>query len=125
MLRWPKADVVINAAQKWAAALAQVRPDVIRIGYFGSYARGDWGVGSDLDLLIVIHESDAPFHERALQFESPHLPVPAEMLIYTAAEWNKLMRESTRFSNMLRQEARWLFARDESSSTARSSAPSK
>jgi hypothetical protein len=117
VLRWPKADVVIAAARKWASALAASRRDILRIGYFGSYARGDWGVGSDLDILIVLNETSMPFHQRALLFESPGLPVPAEMLVYTAAEWEKLMQESTRFSNMLKHEVRW-FSESHSSPTA-------
>src|SRR6266516_1120095 len=64
VLRWPNADVVIGAARNWATALGRARKDVIRIGYIGSYARGDWGVGSDLDLVIVTDEANAPFHER-------------------------------------------------------------
>jgi hypothetical protein len=111
VLRWPKAEVVLEAARKWAGALARERSDIVRIGYFGSYARGDWGVGSDLDLLIVIDDTTAPFHERALQFENPRLPVPAELLVYTAAEWSQLMSQSRRFSTMLKNEARWLYKR--------------
>lgn len=110
-LRWPKAEVVVEAARNWAAARAGTCKHIIRVGYFGSYARGDWGVGSDLDLVIVIDETSRPFHERPLEFESPRLPVPAEMLVYTAAEWDKLMYASTRFSNMLKNEARWLYVR--------------
>jgi hypothetical protein len=125
VLRWPDPDVVIEAARGWADSLAQQRKDVLRIGYFGSYARGDWGVGSDLDLVIVVTETNAPFHERSLQFQSPDLPVPAEMLIYTAAEWDKLMSKSTRFANMLRTEARWLYEQQQSSSTAKSTGSSK
>lgn len=112
MLQWPKADEVIGAAQKWASALVHSRKEVIAIGYFGSYARGDWGVGSDLDLVIVIEQTDAPFHERARQFENPRLPVSAELLVYTAQEWEKLLEQPTRFSTMLKKEVRWLFQRD-------------
>ena len=111
VLRWPDDKTVIEAARNWASVLGQQRKDILRIGYFGSYARGDWGVGSDLDLILVIDDANAPFHERALQFESPRLPVPAEMLVYSAAEWDKLIFESTRFSNMLKNEARWLYDR--------------
>jgi predicted nucleotidyltransferase len=111
VLRWPNADVVIGAARNWATALGRARKDVIRIGYIGSYARGDWGVGSDLDLVIVTDEANAPFHERALQFDALHLPVPVEMLVYTASEWELLMSKTGRYSTMLKNEARWLYER--------------
>lgn len=36
-----------------AERVAGVRKDVLQIGYFGSYARDDWGVGRDLDLIVI------------------------------------------------------------------------
>ncbi|WP_376791658.1 nucleotidyltransferase domain-containing protein [Thermoflexus sp.] len=50
----------------WAERVARERPEVLRIGYFGSYARGDWGVGSDLDLVVIVRRSDLPFERRAV-----------------------------------------------------------
>ena len=111
VLRWPNADVVIGAARTWATALGRASKDVIRIGYIGSYARGDWGVGSDLDLVIVTDEADAPFHKRALRFDALHLPVSVEMVVYTAPEWELLMSKTGRYSTMLKNEARWLYKR--------------
>ncbi len=112
VLRWPDAEAVTRAAREWATTLAQTRGDVVGIGYIGSYARGDWGVGSDLDVVIVLENAREPFHERALGFDTPRLPVPVDLLIYTAAEWKKLRRERTRFATMLEQELRWLYSPD-------------
>lgn len=47
----------------------------IAIGYFGSYARGDWGFGSDVDLLVIVEEDPTPFIERAVRHEALSLPV--------------------------------------------------
>jgi predicted nucleotidyltransferase len=41
---------------------------VLEIGYFGSYARGDWGVGSDVDLIVIVAESELPRERRAVEF---------------------------------------------------------
>ena len=54
VLKWPDAQTVDRAVRQWAAKVVRSRTDVLRIGYFGSYARGDWGVGSDLDLVILV-----------------------------------------------------------------------
>ena len=54
VLKWPDAQTVDKAVRRWAEDIHQNRKDVLRIGYFGSYARGDWGVGSDLDLIIIL-----------------------------------------------------------------------
>lgn len=45
VLRWPDAEVVDRAVRHWAQEIAHKRPGIIRIGYFGSYASGDWGWG--------------------------------------------------------------------------------
>jgi uncharacterized protein len=40
---WPDARTVHQAVGRWAERIGRGRKDVRRIGYFGSYARGDWG----------------------------------------------------------------------------------
>jgi predicted nucleotidyltransferase len=60
---------------------------VLEIGYFGSYARGDWDVGSDLDLVIVVAESELPRERRAVVFDTEKLPVPVDLIVHTLSEW--------------------------------------
>lgn len=90
VFRWPDAQTVVESLRQWAAQVARERPEVARIGYFGSYARGDWGVGSDLDLVIVVDETDRAFLMRAVGWDTSALPVPADVLIYTKAEWDSM-----------------------------------
>ena len=108
VLRWPDRDTVERAARSWAAAQAKGHPELRRLGFFGSYARGDWGVGSDLDLVAVVDASELPFERRAGAFDLSRLPVPAELLVYTESEWRDLPAASTRFARMLKREAVWL-----------------
>ena len=56
VLKWPDKNTVDQAVRSWSIEQALRRPELKRIGYFGSYARGDWGVGSDLDLIAVLVE---------------------------------------------------------------------
>lgn len=42
VFKWPDKATVERAVQLWAEKVAAQRKDVLRIGYFGSYARGDW-----------------------------------------------------------------------------------
>ena len=65
--------------RSWSSNEARQRPDLLRIGYFGSYARGDWGVGSDLDLIAVVTDISIPFEERFVEWDLTDLPVPAEI----------------------------------------------
>jgi hypothetical protein len=108
VLRWPDAQTVDQAVRRWATEVAQQRPHVVRIGYFGSYARGDAGVGSDLDLIIILARSEAPFERRATHWDVTSLPVPAEVLVYTKEEWQTL-QERGRFYQTVMQEAIWVY----------------
>ena len=111
VLKWPDAPTVIQALKKWAEKLVKSRPDVLRIGYFGSYARGDWGVGSDLDLIIIVKRSLNPFEMRAGEFDTLELPVPADALVYTRDEWQSLSK-TRKFFQTLEQEAAWVYLRN-------------
>ena len=87
---WPDAETVTAAARAWAAEVARGTPSVVAVSYFGSYARGDWGVGSDLDLVVIVEASAEPFERRAVPFDTLRLPVPVDLLVYTRAEWARL-----------------------------------
>jgi len=108
VLKWPDERIVDSAVRDWAQSIARQRGDVIRIGYFGSYARGDWGVGSDLDLVIIVERSNLPFERRAIEWDVTRLPVPADTLVYTREEWQSLDRRG-RFWLTLAREAVWVY----------------
>ena len=84
------------------------RPELLRLGYFGSYARGDAGVGGDLDLVAVVRESAVAFERRSIVWDLGPLPVPAEIIVHTGEEWDNLLAEGGRFAKMLRDEVVWL-----------------
>lgn len=93
VFKWPEAGTVDRATRSWAKRLARRRKDIIRIGYFGSYARGERGVGSDLDV-IILQDADEPFHETGLEWDVTELPVAADVLVYTEAEWRAMAQRS-------------------------------
>ncbi len=100
-----------QAVREWAPGEVKRHRGVIKVGYFGSYARGDWGVGSDLDLVVVVDHSDEPFERRAARWSLNSLPVPAELLVYTLDEWHRLLEQGGRFARTLAQETIWVDAR--------------
>ncbi len=108
---WPDVQKVDQAVRQWAELTARARTEVLRIGYFGSYARGDWGVGSDLDLIIVVEWADQPFERRGAQWDITELPVPADVLVYTEEEWDLLGREGKRFYRTVMMEGCWVWER--------------
>ncbi len=111
VLRWPDHHVVDRAVRRWAEAVVASHPQVSRIGYFGSYARSDWGVGSDLDLVIVVDRADQPFERRGVEWDLTGLPVPADLLVYTRQEFESLHQQGGRFPSALRRETVWVYAR--------------
>jgi len=108
VLKWPDRQAVEQAVTAWASRERLRHPGLVRLGWFGSYARGDAGVGSDLDLVAVVESSEEPFERRALAWDLSQLPVPAEILVYTRDEWQRLQREGRRFARTLQRDARWL-----------------
>lgn len=112
VLRWPDAQTVDQGVRRWAEKVVRERKEVLRIGYFGSYAREDWGVGSDLDLVIVVERSELPFERRAAAWDTSELPVPTDVLVYTAEEWQSLSKQRGRFYQTLMREAVWVYVRE-------------
>lgn len=106
---WPDRTRVDREVRLWAQQIAKDQPTLQRLGYFGSYARGDWGVGSDLDLVAVVGSTNRPFECRSLEWDLNSLPVPAEILVYTEREWRALRATTSRFAEMLAGEVVWVF----------------
>lgn len=106
--RWPTPDEVLAAFKMWARAQADIRPELVALGYFGSHARGDTGFGSDLDVVAIVKETDRPRLERNRDWPYERLPVPADLLVYTVDEWDRLHQRGGRFVDTLDDEAVWV-----------------
>lgn len=113
VLKWPDTAQVRQALADWADATAAATPTLRKVGHFGSYARDDWGPGSDLDVVIVLDRSSRPFLERGMDWDLTGLPVPADALIYTDAEWRRVQENGGRFAEMLSEETFWVYERED------------
>ncbi len=119
VIKWPDIKTVDQAVRHWTEKVVKNRKDVVRIGYFGSYARGNWGVGSDLDILIIVKSSQKSFIYRASEWDVTDLPVHADLLVYTVDEWESLSQRG--FHQNLEREIVWVytsFLRNETESTS-------
>lgn len=114
VMKWPSAATVDAAVRALAVRLAQSHPEPERFGYYGCHARGDWGVGSDADLLAIVSRSDKPFAQRSLDSDVGGLPVPADLLVYTRTKWQTALRDGSPFLRRLEAEMVWVHGeRDE------------
>jgi predicted nucleotidyltransferase len=87
-----------------------IRP--AKIILFGSWARGERGPHSDIDLLIV-HESDLPRPQRYAQVRRLFwgMGVPMDILVYTPDEYARYQSVPGSFTNTVAREGRVLYAR--------------
>jgi uncharacterized protein len=113
VIKWPDINAVREAIDLWAMKEVPKHSELLRLGYFGSYARGDWGVGSDLDLVAVVSRSSEAFDRRNVSWSLTPLPVPADLLIYTEEEWASLEGKGGLFVRTLSRETIWIYVKDE------------
>lgn len=111
VMRWPDREAVDQAVRAWVTALVNREPGVVAAGYFGSYARGDHGPGSDLDLVVLLRDTHLPPARRSLGWDLERLPVPAEALVYTLPEWERLPHASPTLYRTLLAETVWVYGR--------------
>ena len=84
-------------ARQMVSRIIGEHPEVLKIILFGSFARGDYGVRSDLDLLVVLAHSDRPARERLTEFLDYASPYPTDMLLLTQAELAARLAEDDPF----------------------------
>ena len=69
-----------------ARRIAAADPNVEKVILFGSFARGDYGARSDIDLLVILGQSSLAFRDRVFDL-LPHVSsYPTDVFPYTAAE---------------------------------------
>ena len=74
----------------YARRLLATRPDVEEIIVFGSFEKGNYAPGSDLDVFIILTRSDRPVRERIPELLPGPFPVPTDIFPYTREEMTSL-----------------------------------
>jgi len=77
---------VRKAAEALARELAARHPEVEEVILFGSVAWGTPVPRSDVDLMLVLSESDGPFPHRIARYVPTDFPVGLDVFPYTRAE---------------------------------------
>lgn len=110
-ITWLDRPAVLAATRKAVRALARRRPEVRRVILFGSMARGDAVPGSDVDLLLVLSESDASFLDRIPRYKPSGIPIGVDVFPYTEAELKRMLEEGNGFIKQALAEGVTLFQR--------------
>jgi hypothetical protein len=105
---------VLEQAAAWAALQRSGHPELLAVGVFGSYGRGTAGVGSDLDLLLILQRCDEPIWERLRGWDTSALPLACDLLVYSLQEWRSLPQWNPKLAEALLSDTRWLGERPES-----------
>jgi len=86
--------------------------DPEKIILFGSYARGEAGPDSDVDI-AVIAETDQPRGHRTLALAEgwPHVGFPTDILVFTPDEWDEWVGLVNTIPNEAAAEGRVIYER--------------
>jgi predicted nucleotidyltransferase len=72
-------------------------PEVERVILFGSLSRGDAVPGSDADLLVILGDSDLPFHDRSGRYRFEGVGIGTDVFAYTQVEVDAMLAEGNEF----------------------------
>ncbi|MCX7924493.1 MAG: nucleotidyltransferase domain-containing protein [Fimbriimonadales bacterium] len=87
---WLDREAAKQQAKRAAEKLAQARPEVIAVYLFGSLAKNKAGPRSDVDILVVLRETDIPvwFKRQSVYCEyfDEEIELPTELFCFTLEE---------------------------------------
>ena len=99
------------ALRRWAGTVGPQRAEILRVGYFGSYARGDYTPSSDLDVVILLSTSDSRLLDRVLEYQPEGVPVACEVFPYTTDEVDQMRSEGRGWWHEIEAHAVWVWTR--------------
>lgn len=99
---------VIRELRDYARKLKQTQPAVEQVGYFGSYANDTYGPASDVDLLIILRQSDKHFLDRIPDFLPENLSICCDVFPYTSEEIKKMKQDNNLWLCHILKEVVWL-----------------
>lgn len=109
VLRWPDRNAILDEAARWALRTGRACTEIERILCYGSIVAGNWGVGSDLDIAIVLESSDKPFVARSADYDIAGIGVPVDCSVYTREELDRLRAGKARIIDELDNRSMLLY----------------
>lgn len=91
--------------------LIKRNPEIKKVILFGSYATGNYGPRSDVDILFILDSSDQPFLDRIPHYIPDDLSFSVDVFPYTASEIEALLQAENHFIRRALHEGKVLYER--------------
>jgi len=99
---------ILRQLADYTIKVKQSRPEVEKVGLFGSYATDTFGPASNVDLLIILRQSSKRFLDRIPDYLPENLSVSCDVFPYTNEEIEKMKQEGTSWIRHILKEVVWL-----------------
>ena len=103
--------LVEESLRGYLKEIAVKHPEVERVLLFGSFVRDESVPGSDIDLLVILRESEESFLNRIPRFLPSRFPVGVDVFPYTEKEVERMKREGNFFIKSALEEGVEVFRR--------------
>ena len=110
-IRYLDKAAIMSALTHWVDELSREYPKIEEIRLFGSLARDEAVPGSDVDILIVLAESDLPFNDRIEKYMPSSFPVGIDVFPYTELEIETMLEQGNYFLKSAMKDSILLFSR--------------
>jgi predicted nucleotidyltransferase len=105
--RFVNKEEVVLSIKKLAIKVAKKNKNVKEIYLFGSFPKGDYGIYSDADILVVVKEDERRMIDRLDEYllAFSDASVPVDVLVYTEEELSRAIESGSFFiRNILKGE---------------------
>lgn len=99
---------VLHQLRAYAVEIQRNRPEVEKVGLFGSYAVDTYGPASDVDLLIILRQSCKRFMDRIPDYLPENLSIGCDVFPYTNEEVDRMTQENVPWIRHILKEVVWL-----------------
>jgi len=98
---------LLKSLKNACAKIKKEYVDVKKILLFGSFSNRNYTPESDVDILVIVNQSDTPFLQRRDSFTDffTDIPFDVNILVYTEDEINQMLKKGNLFIKGVISEA--------------------
>lgn len=102
------ANSLKKSLQEIATIIKAEYPEVNEVILFGSFSKNDFTPYSDVDIAIIVKETDKKFIERTDYFIDyfTEIPFDVNLIIYTSKEINQMLKTGSSFVTEIKNGVR-------------------